>query len=681
MKLFFCILLCFAGVQAIAQVPVPPPATAAQVAAGTSTYSFISPATLAGASATVAQIQTFGFHPFAWYSAASFIGSTDSTPIAAIPDISGNGLSLAGNGFVYTNNGISGQPSFVVTGGLGMTNTGLFPASFTTNGAIWVVWQDFSPGNQNAVVYASCSNNVTTTFLFPYSELTGSQQNNGCVQEGVAGTTTDGGNVRVNSFNTTCVFENNGKWQMWINGYRQTSDPESGGGSGLSGDFYLGNLPGSGYQFHGMIAEVLITTNVLTVAQFHAVNQYFAAKYEPKQDSIWWLGDSEMKGWGASLFSNLLLQTSIQLKGWNLNMTAVGGVASINILGQMQTNMFPLNTTGGKKIALLGTGYNDASLAVCETNTLLIAQFLHSNNIPVAVEMCFSTCRETNPTYLSGVGGFSNYNAFILANSNQWDYIVRNDLNTNFGPWGSFSNNTAFYYFEAGFGGDLHLSGDSYRQRAALDVQAIQVLVQQGNPALGALAANSLSVSNVNSTVVGNLIGVNNGDVEMVLQNAAVNTNATTSYYAVADNGFPGLNGSNYVNIGINGSIYNQAVPFFGTTNDAYIFPVGNNDGSPNANGFKNLWIGTYNTNATVNFSVGNKGTAVNCGVSSNGFFGNGVLTVNSNAWNLVTATNGMANFAWRFNVLSNATPVNIWNSNGVAFVYYQYIGSGTILP
>ena len=56
-------------------------------------------------------------------------------------------------------------------------------------------------------------------------------------------------------------------------------------------------------------------------------------------------------------------------------------------------------------------------------------------------------------------------------------------------------------------------------------------------------------------------------------------------------------------------------------------------------------------------------------------------MTVNSNAWNLVTATNGMANFAWRFNVLSNATPVNIWNSNGVAFVYYQYIGSGTILP
>jgi hypothetical protein len=58
-----------------------------------------------------------------------------------------------------------------------------------------------------------------------------------------------------------------------------------------------------------------------------------------------------------------------------------------------------------------------------------------------------------------------------------------------------------------------------------------------------------------------------------------------------------------------------------------------------------------------------------------------GTLTVHSNAWNLITATNGMLNFDTRYHVSSNGYPVTIYMSNTVPFIYYETDASGGILP
>jgi hypothetical protein len=137
-----------------------------------------------------------------------------------------------------------------------------------------------------------------------------------------------------------------------------------------------------------------------------------------------------------------------------------------------------------------------------------------------------------------------------------------------------------------------------------------------------------------NSGYPATLKGTNDGDYELVLWNTSTTTNATTSFYAVADNGYPGVTGSNYNNVGINGSMYKQSAIYFGQTNDAYGFVAGSLDGKTMANGGGNYWFGTYNTNANLYFSVGNKGTLALCGVNSNGFMGGapGLTNLSSSA-------------------------------------------------
>jgi hypothetical protein len=55
-------------------------------------------------------------------------------------------------------------------------------------------------------------------------------------------------------------------------------------------------------------------------------------------------------------------------------------------------------------------------------------------------------------------------------------------------------------------------------------------------------------------------------------------------------------------------------------------------------------------------------------------------FVINSNAWNITTYTNGMANFASSI-VSSNGTPVVIYLSNGVPYIYYLNSSGGGIIP
>ena len=144
-----------------------------------------------------------------------------------------------------------------------------------------------------------------------------------------------------------------------------------------------------------------------------------------------------------------------------------------------------------------------------------------------------------------------------------------------------------------------------------------------------------------------------------MLQNTSTTTNGSTSFYAVADNGYPGVLGSNYVNLGINGSKYKQAALYFGITNDSYLFPVGSVNGAPTGNGGGNFWIGTYNTNANVYFSVGIMGTAITCGVNSNGYFGNGIGLTN-------LPTSGVSNFLGSVTNVATTFTNNLGNSVAV---------------
>ena len=115
---------------------------------------------------------------------------------------------------------------------------------------------------------------------------------------------------------------------------------------------------------------------------------------------------------------------------------------------------------------------------------------------------------------------------------------------------------------------------------------------------------------------------------------------------------------------------------------------MGTYDGNP-ANGYLEVYAGTvdlfagtgggftlYNQSFAVLFQVDSVGN-----VNATRFTGtlSGNLTINSNAWSVATATNGMPNFSSLI-TSSNGVPVVIYKSNNVPFIYYLSPPGGGML-
>jgi len=203
-----------------------------------------------------------------------------------------------------------------------------------------------------------------------------------------------------------------------------------------------------------------------------------------------------------------------------------------------------------------------------------------------------------------------------------------------------------------------------------------------GNFTNGNLSFNGAYSQSNNATQPFIIQGSNDGDFEFVFQNRASTTNAATSIILTADNGSAAVVGSNNVQLGINGSHYLQTATYFGYTNDWYLFGVSTPTGATNPiPGIGNGWIGTYSTNTSIFFSVANKGSNVQCGINSNGYFGqlgfgtnalgtnmNAVAATNGPWWDIsglaLAATNSMAmprntNLVWNLTNVANLVVVN----------------------
>lgn len=417
---------------------------------------------------------------YSWYRADSFYGQSNGYAPVFWNDATGSPRSLTGNGFTYVQNGINGRSSILMSGSSAvLTNAGFFPLSANTNFCRWIVFQDYNQVSKVSVLWSANQGTTSGFHEFTFSTQSGGgQNNNGNFFVTQTNGFSDGVNIHIGSPNIIGTYWQGGTLQIAADGYVATGSDNavSGltGGIGYVGDLYIGNFPGGGFAFNGLISEIITCTNVLSQDQINTVNQYLAQKYSKKQNNYYLLGTSETKGWGASAYSNLLIQIEAQLPAWNVFDLAVGGYQTVQVYNSLQTNSIPLlGTQVGQAIARIETGYNDPSLAVCETNIINSATLLHSNKVQVAMCTCFSTSRETNGSYLSGVGGFALLNTWILSNSNLFDRILRYDLNTNWGIAGSFTNNPQFYDPESGANLYVHLSGDAYRQMALIDIAGL----------------------------------------------------------------------------------------------------------------------------------------------------------------------------------------------------------------
>jgi hypothetical protein len=129
------------------------------------------------------------------------------------------------------------------------------------------------------------------------------------------------------------------------------------------------------------------------------------------------------------------------------------------------------------------------------------------------------------------------------------------------------------------------------------------------------------------------------------------------------------------------------APAYFGS-GSGYQLEMGTYDGNP-ANGYLKVYAGTvdlfagtgggftlYNQSFAVLFQVDSVGN-----VNATRFTGtlSGNLTINSNAWSVATATNGMPNFSSLI-TSSNGVPVVIYKSNNVPFIYYLSPPGGGML-
>lgn len=474
--------------------------------------------------------------PFSWYLASSFLGSAAGSAITTIPDASGGGRALTGSGVTYVPQGQNGRPGFLFLNGV-MTNQNFYPPSANTNCSQWIVWQDFQNSSSTAVIWSSKSNANIGTFTFSLRLAQGGQVNNGTYCAFQTNTIVDGVNINYGGANVYGQSIQGNVFQIYNNGYLGIGPEVISGGSGLVGDFYVGNYPGGSLPFNGLISEILTYTNVLTLEQKATIEEYLCNKYLPQQPQVYFLGDSELKGWGAVSYSNLLTVYNNQSGNqYGSHMLAVGGYTSQQVFDTARTNMLPVLSFGNSpKIAILESGYNDSVLTTCESNILNTAVMLRSNHIQVVVCTTFSTCREINAAYLSGVGGFTNLNNWILANTNLFDAVARFDINTNWGIPGSFAtlNATNYYFYEPGLGGNLHLAGGAYNDMAQILRQSIQAL----NP-------NAVAYD-LNGNIIGNGSAIKGISASQI---SGLNPSYWTNLFVFGDSYMVGFGATSYTN-------------------------------------------------------------------------------------------------------------------------------------
>jgi hypothetical protein len=130
---------------------------------------------------------------------------------------------------------------------------------------------------------------------------------------------------------------------------------------------------------------------------------------------------------------------------------------------------------------------------------------------------------------------------------------------------------------------------------------------------------------------------------QIVFQNHNQGANASTDYVAVND---IGNDGNNYIDMGINSSVYNNADYVVTKPNDGYLYVNGGNlvIGTQTAGNIITFFTGGTNSTSYIRGTVNNTGLSMVGNVTANNIIGNTVFTTNLNATANVVTNNLLAN-------------------------------------
>jgi len=165
------------------------------------------------------------------------------------------------------------------------------------------------------------------------------------------------------------------------------------------------------------------------------------------------------------------------------------------------------------------------------------------------------------------------------------------------------------------------------------------------------------ALSNVFLQITGNV----DSYLQQSIQNLSTGTTASSDYVATADNG---SDSTYYINMGIDGSNYNDPA-FFGATstkNDGYLYIVGNDASGPSTGNVGNLILGS--TNGLVKTFVGNVAQAnVVTTHSESGFTVNkGAFVVAANSAPAANNSTGTAGtIAWDSDYIYVCVATDTW--------------------
>lgn len=417
----------------------------------------------------------------AW-TADSFDTYTDSQPVTAWPDVSGQNNTLSCAALTYSHNGCNGRPAvlFATYGTSFATNYNfLSNYALNTNITMFVVVRDLITGvNANLDYLISFGSTYPGTFNWTDYAGIGPSGNAAYFVSRISGGFGDSyGCMNAGNVDVMALSYNGAYYSVWQNGWQEFDGRYTGSGQtegiGTSGSLYLGGLAPANPSANCYVSLLLIYSNCLTSAQIQQDNSAIRAAYGLTGNGIMLSGDSVTIGNNATAQSNLTYNAVASFPGWNVGNCGVSGMTSSNQVNYLLDFAPSGSRAAPFNIDLFMEQINDNgngwAPSITETNYILAAQTAHSNFWK------FIAC--TIPSYKAGDanGSRTNFNIWLQLNWRGFadgicDYA---GLIPAMGTNGACTNQPTY------FGSDYtHPTAAGYVLMSNVEVSAIQNLLQ-----------------------------------------------------------------------------------------------------------------------------------------------------------------------------------------------------------
>lgn len=400
--------------------------------------------------------------PMAWYNANNLAATNG--PITMVTDSMGNtnndlyqflwngGQTYYSSSIMNGNAGFGGGGNTVGNTWGFFTNT-MFGATSKTNFVVFLVYRDpyFTDGSQ---AFGSGVSGRSSIRFSPWNPNSAAGQNNGgsCAYWG----DDPGAGVYVydrenNTVQIASLRSGTNGFAVWQNGIllNRTRQLPSGStpavyltnGICLGGTFTLN----SAGWWNGWIGECLIYTNSLNDYDVERVHAYLRRKFNLADNCVILAGASDIASTTAAPKSNVVVQTSKMLPGWEVANIAFSGMTAAQAFTNIANTLsYPAGFSGKKILYYYGGGNDDATGIANITNWLVqVARLCWTNNYALVLSTRYSAtnAEAVYPTLRA------TYNDWIVTNAAAYGWYV-SDFSSHplVGPPGSYTNLNYFYY-------------------------------------------------------------------------------------------------------------------------------------------------------------------------------------------------------------------------------------------